>query len=66
MNDSNLQEPWDHAANVKQWSHVETTEKSAIQEKKIRVVYLQPGDATNGTVAAGEVSVRVFFFFFMT
>lgn len=45
------------ATNVQQiWSHVETTEKSAIQEKKIRVVYLQPGDATNGTVAAGEVS----------
>ncbi|CAZ79250.1 unnamed protein product [Tuber melanosporum] len=34
------------------WSHVEKNEKSAIQEKKIRVVFLQPGElsAPNGDV----------------
>jgi len=37
------------AENVQQiWSQVEKSAKSAIQEKKIRVVYRQPGETTNG------------------
>ncbi|KAF8541382.1 PapD-like protein [Trichophaea hybrida] len=40
------------ATNVQQiWSHVEQTEKTAIRERKIRVVYLQPGEQSNGNTA---------------
>lgn len=42
------------ATNVQQiWNHVEETEKSAIRERKIRVVYLQPAETTEGAVAGG-------------
>jgi len=48
------------ATNVQQiWSFVEKAERSAIQEKKIRVVYLQPGEQVNGG-AVGEVSTDQF------
>ncbi|RPA90068.1 VAMP-associated protein [Choiromyces venosus 120613-1] len=44
------------------WSHVERNEKSAIQEKKIRVVFLQPGElsAPNGDAPSSPIFTQGF------
>ena len=41
-----------------QWAHVEKNDKSAIQERKIRVVYLPPGDGQASNF--GETSVCIY------
>jgi len=45
------------ATNVQEiWSYVEKTEKSAIRERKIRVVYLPPGEGAGSTHDAASLS----------
>lgn len=41
-----------------QWSHIEQTSKNSIQEKKIRVIFLQADDAESAPAQANGVSSR--------
>ena len=41
-----------HINNCLQWSHIEQTAKSSIQEKKIRVLFLAPDDASSSATPA--------------
>lgn len=47
----------DFANRVWQWSHIEQTSKSSIQEKKIRVLFLAPDDAAPGATPAKSNSL---------